>query len=172
MLVFLIRLEGLVEIVDGGSSDRIERRRHRRREDCGYYQTRQSAWHVFRDEVGKHAVAACEWKRCRSRRCVSGIAERLIERKQQHADEQKPDELGQHDTAAGQQRHDRAFWTVGAEVSLHEILIGPVRAHRQEATANQSRPECISLRMVEREVENRILAKLRRERTGGAETAV
>src|SRR5690242_15656366 len=118
---------------------------------------------MLRNEVGEYAVAARERKRSRSRAGVTGIGERVIEREQQHADEEKPDELREHDRAARQQRYRRRTRAIGTEITLDQVLIGAVRAHRQEAAADQSRPERVSLRVVESEVEHRVLAVLLRE---------
>ena len=42
---------------------------------------------------------------------------------------------------------------VSAEVTLHEILIRAVRAHRQETAAQQSCPERVGLGQVDRQIE-------------------
>src|SRR5689334_9123094 len=108
MPVITVRTERFVEIVNRSSRDRVQRRRHGRREDRRYDETRESGRHVFRNEVGKHAIAARERKSRVGCGGITWISERMVESKQQHADKQKPDELREYDRATRQQRYSRA----------------------------------------------------------------
>src|SRR4030095_14916723 len=103
---------------------------------------------MFRDEVGKYAVASGKWKGGRRSTHITWIGKGVIESKQQNANKKKANELGQNDATTGQQRHNRLSWPVGTQITLHQVLISTVSTHRKKATTAQSGPEGVGLRVV------------------------
>ena len=74
----------------------------------------------------------------------------MIESEQQHTDEEKTYELRKHDCAAGKKSGGGSPRPVGAKVSLHQILIRAMCAHRQKAATDNSGPKCVSLCQIDR----------------------
>ena len=61
---------------------------------------------------------------------------------------------------------------IGTQITLHQILIGAVGAHREETSANQAGPERERLRKIKREIEQREFIKLRSAGNRRAQAAV
>src|ERR1044072_867630 len=96
----------------------------------------------------------------------------MIKGKQQHSDKQKSDELRQDNGAACKQGRRRAPWAVRAQIALHQILIRSMRAHGQETSTNQSRPEGKRFCEVERKVEYGKLVVLGSQRKSRGQSSV
>src|ERR1044072_2780181 len=97
MLVITVGTKRLVEIVNRRGRNGVQRRRHRRRKDGCHYETGKPGWHVLRNKIGKHAIAAGERKSGVGCGCVTRIGKGMIKSKQQDADKQKTNKLGQYD---------------------------------------------------------------------------
>ena len=144
--------DGPIEIRHERGGDRVERRRHRRGEDRRHHQAGQAGGEVAGDEIGEDLIRCAE--RCGWRPGgVAGKAIGTIEREEHHSDEEKSDELGQHHDAGREESDGRAARTVRAQISLHQELIRAVRAHGQEAPADQPGPEGERARCAQGEIE-------------------
>src|SRR5688572_31089833 len=66
------------------------------------------------------------------------------EREEQHADEKEAHELHEHDRTRREQRLGRAAGPVGAQISLHQVLIGPVSGQDRKSTRLNSSHSQIS----------------------------
>src|SRR5438128_1172653 len=97
------------------------------------------------DEVGKDLIGLRERRSTRVRRELK----RPVKREQKLADEEESDELHE-DHHAGDEQGDRRFSRAGrAQVSLHHVLIGAVRAHVEKTSTDYTRPEDVRPREVE-----------------------
>src|SRR5205814_5025619 len=67
--------------------------------------------------------------------------ERAVVREEEKPDREEEDELHEDDDARDVKRGAGTARAVGAEVALHEVLIGAVRRHRQERASDEACPE-------------------------------
>ena len=91
--------------------------------------------HLVDDEGGEDAVAvgAADLGECRRMHSV--------EDEEARADEQEEGELEEDDDAAGEQREARFAEVLGGEHALDHELVGAVRGHGEEGSAEDAGPE-------------------------------
>ena len=82
-----------------------------------------------------------------------------VEDEEAGADEKKERELDEDDDAAGEQGEARLAQVARGEHSLNHQLVGAVRGHGEECSAEDSGPEGVGRRQVDGEVEHVELAR-------------
>ena len=141
------------EVDDGGAGEGVEgggEVAHGRGEDGGDEQAGYAVGHLLDDEGGKDVVVGLEVRRMRA-----------VEDEEADADEQEEGELEEDDGSGAEQREAALAQVAGGEHALHHELVGTVRGHGEERSAEQAGPEGVGLGQVEGKVEHVELAERR-----------
>ena len=121
-----------VEVDDGGGGERVERGGevgHGGGEDGGDEQAGDADGHLLDDEGGEDVVGGAK------------LRVQAVEDVEACADEEEEGELEEDDDAAGEQGEAGFAEVAGGEHALDHELVGAVRGHGEEGSAEDAGPE-------------------------------
>ena len=134
------------EVDDGGACEGVQgggEVGHGGGENGGDEEAGYAVGHLLDDEGGKDVVVGLE---------VRGMA--AVEDEEADADEQEKGELEEDDGSGAEQGQAGLAQVAGGEHALHHELVGAVRGHGQEGSAEKAGPEGVRLGEIEGEVEH------------------